>query len=174
MQKLLILYASKNGSTTQVANFIGKLLNQKGIETDLQNVFQFEGDIESYDAIIIGSPIYKGVWLTSFWRIIRQLQFARLQKPIWGFSLCVRVLETDGLDYAIEHYLPHDLLEKLNLRDFKFFAGRLQNLTPSERTEFHAHYDGVNGRNEGDFRDWNAISAWVYQIIAEIDAIAVD
>jgi len=164
MTRILLLYATRGGSTAEVANFMAKVLKDRAFDVDIQSAANFTGDIHHYDAVILGSPIYKGIWMTSIWRTVRQLETQFRNRPIWGFSLCVRVLEPGGLDYAQANYLPHNLLDKLNLQDHCFFAGRLENLSLSQRNEFHETYDGRQGRKEGDYRDWKAIRSWTLQI----------
>ena len=164
MTHILLLYTTRGGSTAEVTNFVAKVLKDRALDVDIQFVDNFRGDIYSYDAVILGSPIYKGILMSSLWRLIRQLEPQFKSIPVWGFSLCMRVLEPGGQDYARANYLPHNLLDKLNLQDYHFFAGRLENLSLAQRNEFHETYDGHQGRKEGDYRDWNAIHAWALNI----------
>jgi len=168
MKKLLILYASKRGSTAEVATFIGRILQEQELSVDVVDADNFTGDIHSYNAVILGTAIYKGVWMSSLWRTVRRIEDQFKDKPVWGFSLCMRVLEADGYDYAFANYLPHNILERLNLKNYRFFGGRLQDLSLGLRQEFHETYDGMIGRKEGDYRDWNAIRAWALDIATTI------
>src|SRR5690606_17001217 len=124
----------------EVAHYIHRVLHQQGVDASIFNADEFDGDIHDYDGVILGSPIYKGVWMTSLWRRIRHLQEQFKDKPVWAFSLCMRVLEPGGKDYAQHHYLPHTVLDKLNMRDYRFFAGRLAHLSLTQKTEFYETY----------------------------------
>lgn len=164
MTGILLLYATRSGSTGEVADFIAQILTEAGITVDTHLADNFTDDIHDYDAVILGSPIYKGVWLTSLWRTVRRLETQFKDKPVWGFSLCMRILEVEGQTYAEANYLPHSLLDKLNLQSHRFFRGRLENLSLALRQELHETYDGELGLKEGDYRDWEAIRAWALEI----------
>ena len=173
MSKALILYASQKGSTAEVAQFLAETIKQAGHPVELQNANTFSGDIHSYDAIILGSAIYKGMWLHSLLSSVNRLKAQFGQKPVWGFSLCIRVLEIAGEDYARQFYLPRNNLKELNLQDYRFFAGRLENLSVNEKSILHERYDGEYSNHEGDYRDWDAIRAWGKSIAVQLEKTKV-
>jgi menaquinone-dependent protoporphyrinogen oxidase len=169
MSKILILCASQKGSTAEVAEQLAQQLQEANHEVRLANALGYEGDIHRYDAVILGTPIYKGMWLHSMLNTVNRLMPQFQQKPVWGFSLCVRVLEPDGEAYARQYYLPNNLLSKLNLQDYQFFAGRLTNLSISEKSTLAERYDGLfYNHHEGDHRNWNKISEWGKQILHQL------
>src|SRR5687768_6259147 len=129
MSKTLILYASQNGSTAEVARLLAETLQEYGHEVRLANAEGYIGDIHRYDAIILGTAIYKGMWLHSLLNTVRRLLPQFGAKPVWGFALCIRALEPAGEDYARQFYLPRNLLDTLNLQEYQFFAGRLNHLS---------------------------------------------
>ena len=161
MSKILILYASQKGSTTEVANVLGQNLQEANHEVRLANALGFEGDIHRYNAVILGTGIYKGMWLHSMLNTVNRLLPQFQQKPVWGFALCVRVLEPAGEDYARQFYLPKNILNKINLQEYRFFAGSLTNLSIIEKSTLAERYDGWNYQmHEGDHRNWDEIRAW--------------
>lgn len=168
MSKTLILYASQKGSTAEVAKFIGQILHQGGHQVTLANADSFRDDIHDYDAIILGTGIYKGMWLHSLLTTVNRLQPQFGQKAVWGFALCIRTREIGGEDYAYQHYLPRHLLRDLNLQDYRFFAGHLHDLNINERLILGERYDGDAHITEGDYRDWDAIRAWGKEIAKKL------
>jgi menaquinone-dependent protoporphyrinogen IX oxidase len=161
MSKVLILHASQKGSTAEVAEQLAQQLLEANHEIRLANALGYEGDIHRYDAVILGTGIYTGMWLHSMLNTVNRLMPQFQQKPVWGFSLCVRVLEPAGEDYARQFYLPSNLLNKVNLQDYQFFAGRLTNLSVSEKVILADRYDGdFYYHHEGDHRNWNEIAEW--------------
>jgi menaquinone-dependent protoporphyrinogen oxidase len=165
MSKVLILHASQKGSTAEVAEQLAQQLLEANHEVRIANALGYEGDIHRYHAVILGTAIYKGMWLHSMRNTVNRLMPQFHEKPVWGFSLCVRVLEPAGEDYARQFYLPHNLLNKLNMQDYQFFAGRLMHLSVSEKATLAERYDGWNYQaHEGDHRDWKKISEWGRQI----------
>jgi menaquinone-dependent protoporphyrinogen oxidase len=172
MSKTLILYASQKGSTAEVAQRLAAILQDSGHDVTLANAEGFTDDIHRYDAIILGTGIYKGMWLHPLLNAVRRLLPQFQQKPVWGFALCVRVLEPAGEDYARQFYLPRNLLDNLNVQDYQFFAGRLSNLTVSEKNILAERYDGHYHReHEGDNRDWDEIRAWGKHIAQKLEKV---
>jgi menaquinone-dependent protoporphyrinogen oxidase len=174
MSKILILYASQKGSTAEVAQALAAILQGEGHEASLANAEGYREAIHAYDALILGTGIYKGMWLHSLLGLTTRLLPQFQQKPVWGFALCVRVLEPAGEDYARQFYLPYNLLDKLNLQEYRFFAGRLTNLTISEKRTLAERYDGhYHHEHEGDNRDWDEIRAWGKRIARKLEKIQV-
>ncbi len=54
--KTLILYKSKKGMTKKLA----ELVNQEVKSADLYNLNDFKADLNNYERVIIGSPVYIG------------------------------------------------------------------------------------------------------------------
>jgi menaquinone-dependent protoporphyrinogen oxidase len=173
MSKVLILYASQKGSTAEVAKFLAETLKQAGHQAVVENVEHFTGDIHAYDAIILGSGIYKGLWLHPLITTVNRLKSQFGLKPVWGFALCIRVLEPAGEDYARQFYLPKNLLNNLNLQEYHFFAGKLQNLSISDKNTLHERYDGEYAQHEGDYRNWDEIRAWGRRIATKLQSVKV-
>jgi len=59
---ILVAYATRYGSTAEVAEAIGDELRKTGVEVDVQPIDDIQG-LSRYQAVIIGSPIYMGKWL---------------------------------------------------------------------------------------------------------------
>jgi menaquinone-dependent protoporphyrinogen oxidase len=171
MPKVLILYASKKGSTAEVAAYLADVLRKHKIEVDVTNAAEFSKDVLDYDAVLIGTGIYHGMWLNSLWNTVRRLTEQLEKIPVWGFALCVRILEEDGEAHILKHYLPRKVLNSINLKNFKFFAGRIEDLTATEVTSFAERYDGTYLQRRGDFRDWEAIHRYADEIAKMIVAI---
>ena len=59
---VLVVYASKHGSTAEIAEAIGSTLQDEGFDAEILPAAE-AGDPASYDAVILGSAIYAGSWL---------------------------------------------------------------------------------------------------------------
>ena len=171
MTKILILYASKHGSTAEVAAYLADIFRKNDIAVDVTNAAEFDKDVLNYDAIVIGTGIYHGMWLNPLWNAVRRLNGQLANIPVWGFALCVRILEEDGAAHIQKHYLPHKVLDKINLQDFKFFAGRVTELSPNELASFAERYDGDFVNRRGDYRDWDAIHHYGKAIAKALNAV---
>jgi menaquinone-dependent protoporphyrinogen oxidase len=65
MSKSIVVYASRYGSTREVAQAIAD-----GLGADIQSVLGHP-DIEPYDLVVLGSPIYSGTYLPAMQRYLR-------------------------------------------------------------------------------------------------------
>ncbi|MCX9078211.1 MAG: flavodoxin domain-containing protein, partial [Candidatus Methanoperedens sp.] len=59
--KILVAYASKYGATTEIAEKIGEVLRQGGIDADVLPAERVEA-LNLYDAVVLGSAVYAGQW----------------------------------------------------------------------------------------------------------------
>ena len=62
MSKILVAYVSKTGTTKEVAEEIGRILEEKGLEADVMEIPRVQG-FEGYSGAVIGSPINGMRWL---------------------------------------------------------------------------------------------------------------
>jgi menaquinone-dependent protoporphyrinogen oxidase len=166
--KLLLLYGTKKGSTAEVADFIAAALREEGLEVDVANASDFREDIGTYDAFILGSPVYTGLWLPYVLQTIDTLIPAIGQKPVYCWVSCIRVLEPEGYQHVRQNYMPVEIFSRLNVQDVAVFAGKLDlnEIDFDERWTLAIRYDGVSNPTEltGDYRNWDAIRAWAHKI----------
>jgi menaquinone-dependent protoporphyrinogen oxidase len=165
--KVLIAYASKHGSTAEVAHFVAGVLREHNIEVTVNLVDEL-AIISGYDAYILGSPIYGGMWLSEISRFLEKFKQELAKKPVYMWIMCIRVLETNGREHALKEYVHQPTLHEIGVRDVAVFAGKL-NLDVidwNERWTLAARYDGESlpGTRNDDYRDWNAIRAWAIQV----------
>lgn len=161
--RVLVAYASKNGSTAQIAEWIGDDLTSRGIEADVRPAAEV-GDLIGYDAVILGSAVYAGRWLRSAARFARRHRKVLLELPVWLFS-------SGPLDAtAAEGALPPvpsavRIADRVDAADQITFGGRL--------------VDGAGGLiarqilaqgKGGDFRDREQVRAWALGVADDIAA----
>lgn len=60
-KRMLVTYASKHGATAEIAERIGEVLCQAGVQADVVPVDQV-GDVNAYGAVILGSALYIDKW----------------------------------------------------------------------------------------------------------------
>jgi menaquinone-dependent protoporphyrinogen oxidase len=159
--KVLVTAASKYGGTRGIAEAIGKTLEESGhtavvIDPDVV------GDLEGYDAVVLGSGVYMGRWMVAATSIADRL--ASHPHPTWLFSS-----GPVGEPPSPEE-VPADvaqITELIGARGHRLFGGKLfkSELGFAERAVVTALR-----APEGDFRDWDAIAAWARRIAAELDA----
>ena len=176
--RVLVLYATRRNSTAEVAKYIANILKEAQLDVTTAAVETFEGDIADYDAYVIGTGIYAGMWAHPLLDKLRQSKEAIGQKPVWGFGMCIRILEEGGEEYALKNYMPEFLIPHLNLHEFRFFAGKfyLQDIDMQDRWTLSVRYDGTTPPEHynNDYRDWETIGAWARKIAADIVQVVND
>jgi len=60
-EKLLMIYSSVDGQTLKICNALTKQLNEHNQDVDLFSIDNFDGNINDYNKIVIGSSIRYGV-----------------------------------------------------------------------------------------------------------------
>ena len=76
-QKYLVTYATKLGSTNEIARVIGETISQKGIMVDVTPI-QNVTTISNYAKIIIGSAVRMGSWLPEAMNFVKKQQNTEL------------------------------------------------------------------------------------------------
>ena len=62
MKKVLVVYASRHGSTRGIAQRIEEVLRTEGLEVDIAPADHASG-VGAADAVVVGSAVYMGSWL---------------------------------------------------------------------------------------------------------------
>lgn len=155
---VLVAYASKHGSTQEIAEHIAEKLLQLGRDAEVQSV-EVVKHPESYEAFVIGSAVYYGSWLKEATEWVRHNQSILAQHPVWLFS--VGPLGTEVKDNEQQPKEMAEFQQSIKPRDQHIFFGAIDhnNLSFPERMVLKA----VRAP-EGDFRDWQAIDAWATTI----------
>lgn len=165
--KALIAYASAHGSTAEVAQFIGQVLEERGFDVTVASVDTIQ-KVDGYDAVIAGSAIHAGMWLTPMSRFLDRFKRELASRPLYMFITCIRVLEPDGCEHALQYYVHQETLQQLGVREVGVFAGklRLDAIDMRERWTLSLRYDGgvIPGEFNDDFRDWDAIRDWAIKV----------
>jgi menaquinone-dependent protoporphyrinogen oxidase len=159
--RVLVTTASKHGSTEEIGRAIAEALNGQGVETG----FLAPEDVISvhrYDAVIMGSAVYAGRWMSSMKKMAHRLAAELVERPVWLFSSGPigdpPKPDEDPVDVA-------PMIEATGARGHVVFAGKLDKgvLSFGERAIVAAFK-----APEGDFRDWDEIRKWAEEVAAEL------
>jgi len=174
--KVLVAYATAHGSTKEVAQAIGDVLTANGLNVTVQDVRLVSG-VNDFDAFVFGSAIHAGTWLPELKGFLRAYEPQLVNKPVYFWMSCIRVMEQYGMEHVLEFYTVPEFMSKLNVRAITAFAGKLdlQNVDWHERWTLSARYDGSSWPSnfDGDFRDWDKIRAWANQIVQDIKTLEI-
>jgi menaquinone-dependent protoporphyrinogen oxidase len=164
MSRVLVAYASKHGSTAEIAKAIAEQLRDCGHTADCQAADEVKG-LEPYDAVVVGSAVYMKRWRREAHRLLKHERRALSERPFWIFSSgpCGEKRDPSWVE-------PADVVkraERLGARDHVVFGGRLP-IEPGNFVE-RAMVEGCPPEHR-DLRDWEAIRGWAATIAAELAA----
>jgi len=177
--RVLIVYASRYGSTQGIAERVGKILQQQGMEVTVESVPR-ASDPADYDAVVIGSAAYYFRWIKKATEFVWRNQGALAERPVWLFSsgpLGTKTTDEQGRDVC-EVTIPREIAEfkkSIHPRGHRVFFGALirERLGLAHRLMLKLPVNRDNAVFPlGDFRDWNAIETWAAEIAQELKALA--
>jgi menaquinone-dependent protoporphyrinogen oxidase len=162
LNKILVTYASRAGSTAEVAQAIGKTLAEGGAQVDVLPM-QDVKDLSPYSAVVAGSAIRGKKLLPEAMTFIRANQAALNQKPFAAFLVCITLAMKEGEKYrsfVAEWLQPVRSFVKPVSEGL--FAGRLDfSRLPLNFQTLQLRLSVAFGIfPKGDKRDWNDIRKW--------------
>ena len=84
--KVLVAYASKYGSTQEVAEAIAATLRESGLVVDLEPIREVK-TLEEYTAVVLGAPLYMFHWHKDARRFLSRHREALTKRPVAIFAL---------------------------------------------------------------------------------------
>ncbi|HEV2141549.1 MAG TPA: flavodoxin domain-containing protein [Candidatus Dormibacteraeota bacterium] len=171
--RILVVYASKYGSTKGIAERIADTLNESGQQAAAVPASK-AGVLDGYDAFVIGSAAYMGSWLTEAAGFVRR-NAARLRaKPVWLFSsgpIGTANVDAQGRDVR-EATVPKEIAEfrsSIEPRDHRVFFGAFDHTKLNFTHRLVYALPAMKSLlTDGDFRDWDEIESWAKEIAAAL------
>ena len=161
MTRVLVAYASKMGSTKDIAEAIGVELSRRGLRVEVRNVREANSP-HSYDAVVLGSAVYAARWRREAARYVERHAGELAQHPVWLFesgwvgARPKRIVPTPG---------GRKRATRIGAAAPTVFGGRLD---PSLATGFFDRR--LAKRMPGDARDFEEIRAWAGQVADALPA----
>jgi menaquinone-dependent protoporphyrinogen oxidase len=184
--RVLLVYATRHGSTREVAEAVAEELRATAASVDLREVTEAPGPA-GYDAVVVGGPMIMG-WHRQATKYVKAYRRELAQIPTAFFVTAASLTDTgedevDGTPIVIDtwlvkaprsagkltrkeryalpsHYLGDILKEcaPLRPRTVAFFAGSLDLTTMNIFEKLFVLL--VVGATPGDGRHWEQIRAW--------------
>lgn len=160
---VLVTAASRHGSAAETAAAIAATLRGHGLEVVVRDPADV-GDLDTYDAVVLGSAVYMGRWLKPAVHLAERLSRQPRIPPVWLFSVGPigdpAAPSEDTIDVA-------DVAAGTRSVEHKVFTGRLDRsaLSLPEKAVVRALK-----APEGDFRNWTEIRRWAETIAAQLPA----
>jgi len=167
---ILVAYATRYGSTHEVAEQVAATLRENGLEVDLQPARRVE-TVDEYRAVVLGTPLYIGRWLKDARRFLTQHQEALQKRPVAVFSLGP-TREGEEEWEAVRGQLDEQLVgfPWLEPVAVALFGGRYD---PIKLGLFHRMLASLPASPlyqmpASDVRDWERIEAWATDLAATL------
>jgi menaquinone-dependent protoporphyrinogen oxidase len=160
MARILVAYASKKGSTTEIAQAIGKELEASGHVVDVVEMGTVIS-LTAYNAVVIGGPMYIGKMIGDTGKFVRHHTQDLEKLPVAGFIVSLAPVTKDPVDREYAHKALRASLAPLQPVAETVFAGRLD---PSKLSWLQKWMIEKAKSPVGDFRDWTAIAAWAREL----------
>lgn len=163
MTDVLVAYATKMGSTKEIAEAIGERLRAAGHEVTVLDAARVSS-VEHHSALVLGSALYAGRWRREAVKLLKRNQKLLVDRPTWLFHSGPL-----GKDLAPQR-APRKVREiaaRIGSDEPVTFGGRL---TAQTATGFIAK-KMAQGEMAGDFRDFDEIRAWADRIAEQLAAV---
>jgi menaquinone-dependent protoporphyrinogen oxidase len=163
--KILVAYASKCGSTGQVAKAIGQTLAGIGAAVDVRQIKNVS-DISAYRAVVLGSAIRQAKWLPEAVQFVETHRPALGRMPTAFFTVCMTLSQDTEENRRKAAAFLEPVRQILKPVEEGFFAGKMDygQLGFVERLMV----ERVIHVPQGDFRNWTAIQAWAQALPARL------
>jgi menaquinone-dependent protoporphyrinogen oxidase len=152
-KSILLAYASRFGSTQEVAEAIATELRKDGLRVVIQPM-QDVNSFDHYDAVVLGAAIYNAKWNAVAHQFVSQYQDAHTRLPVAIFTLGP-LSPSDGAKRNSRRQLDNELAKYPWLKPIavEIFAGKYDPSKPGM-----GFFDRFLPAR--DIRNWDAIRAW--------------
>jgi menaquinone-dependent protoporphyrinogen oxidase len=165
--RVLVAYASKNGSTTEIAEKIAGELRVDGLEVDCVEAGKVR-ELKPYDAVVLGSAVYAKRWRSSARRFVPRHAKELSALPWWVFSSGPVGEPKPGDERANSWLEPAKTVakvERLGARAHVVFGGRV---STNPRNFVERSMAKKTPTEYADSRDWDRITSWADDIASQL------
>jgi menaquinone-dependent protoporphyrinogen oxidase len=153
--RVLVAYATKKGSTKEVAEAVADVLREHGADVDFRRADDVT-DVGAYEAVVLGGALYMGRWHSDAQRFLLKHRNALSVLPVFVFGMGPQTLEEKDvagsrgqLDGALAR-VPE--VEPVSVA---IFGGVV------DPAKLHFPF---NRMSASDARDWDAIRSWAEEV----------
>jgi menaquinone-dependent protoporphyrinogen oxidase len=153
--RILVAYATKHGSTKEVAEAVAETLRHLGLAVDAMPAAD-AACVREYDGVVLGGALYTGRLHNDARHFLKHHEDALSARPVAVFAMGPRTLEDDDVASAraqLDHALAR--VPRVAPVSVAIFGG----VVVPETLTFP-----FNRMAASDARDWTAIEAWATQL----------
>ncbi len=161
-KSVLVTYATRAGSTAEIAAVIGETLAKRGFRVAVKSV-KSQPTLDGYAAVILGSAIRMGSWLPEMVKFIEANQTALAALPTALFTVHMLNTGEDETSRAAREAYTAPVRAMLPNAPEVFFTGLMDFSRLSLLDRFISR---MVKAIESDERDWEKIHTWATTILA--------
>jgi menaquinone-dependent protoporphyrinogen oxidase len=159
--KVLIAYATRYGSTGEVAQAVGSALSRQGVDVEVKPAKDVTA-LDAYGGVVLATPFYFGSMLKGATRFLERNRDALRELPV-ALLACGPI--SAGDDMAVACAQLDDALAKLGWLEpvaSAMFVGKYDpaHLRFADKIVAALPASPLHGVAAHDDRDWEAIQAW--------------
>ena len=161
MASVLVAYATKYGSTREVAEAVATALGEHGVDTAVRPAGEVT-DLDDYAAVILGGALYYFRWHRHARRFLARHRRALAVLPVAVYAmgpLSDTAEEFDGARGQLDRALARQ--PWLSPVSVAIFGGRLD----PEGLRFPDSNPAMKNMPASDVRDWAEIKAWADSLL---------
>ncbi|MGW4531993.1 flavodoxin domain-containing protein [Nocardia sp. NPDC004340] len=166
--RIAVVYASAQGSTREIADFIGASLSARGATVEIADA-EHAPDPTRFNALILGSAVHDRALLPELEGFVRDHRHELRARPVWLFSVGLGPALVGPIGHLMGRAVPKRIAEVRDAvmpRGYRAFAGHYERAGVS--LPARALYRLLGGSRYGDLRDWTAITAWIDTVAQDL------
>ena len=162
--RILVAYATRNGSTAEIARAIGKELADAGLTVNVADIKTIS-TLTGYTAVVIGGPLYMGSVDGAVGKFVGKNRGQLQNLPVAAFVVGLAPKNPDPKAAEQAMAALKRSLEPVMPVSSALFAGKLDPATVNFVMRKLLEMAKIPA---GDFRDWNLIAAWARDLPAKM------
>lgn len=168
-KRILVAYASRAGATGEVAEAIGSVFCDAGAAVDVR-LAKDVTDLNSYQAVVLGSAIYMGRWMSDAAGFLKNHRVTLSRMPVATFTVCMLMVDQPAEHQKLiaTHFPDSEQPPRLQPLSHGIFAGRIDY---SKLSFFYSAIAKGMKAKEEDRRDWPAIRAWAGKLATQLTSV---
>lgn len=161
--RVLVVYATRYGSTVGVAQAVGAVLAEEGAAVEILPVARARG-LSGFDGLVLGCPVRMGRLLPEAVSFLRRHRPELDRLRVAYFLTCLALsVDSPANRRQAESYLT-PLLSVREPVSVGLFGGKIDCRRLGPLLRLFAAYDKSGTFTDGDYRNWTAIRKWAREL----------
>jgi len=164
--KILVAYASKYGSTQEVAEKVAIYLKEGGLDVDIQPMKKVQ-TISEYSMVVLGAPLYFGHWHKDAQKFLSINKEVLKKRRLAFFTIGpISLNEKEWQDVRMQLDQEMEKYSSLGINEVELFGGKYDSkgLRFPDSMIAKLPASPLCNTPDSDIRDWMAIASWAKKI----------